>query len=124
MYSRFLCAGAAANIDIFAAAAALAADKALAAEALAVEFVPQAMFLQEGMELLQQAKDEMQQLTTAVTDAQVWVLKAALQLPSSLQERIWKYFDHPSACLHTFVLCVELQAMSAAVPAGPWYFVK
>lgn len=63
--------GAAANVDIFAAAAALAADKALAAEALAVEFVPQALFLQEGMELLQQAKDEMQQLATAVADAQV-----------------------------------------------------
>lgn len=64
-------AGANANIDIFAAAAALAEDKALAADALAVEFVPQALFLQEGMELLQQAKAEMQQLTCAVTEAQV-----------------------------------------------------
>lgn len=66
-----IAAGAAANIDIFAAAAALAADKALAADALAVEFVPQVLFLQEGMELLQQAKDEMQQISSAVLDAQV-----------------------------------------------------
>lgn len=34
-------AGASENLDIFAAAAALAEDKALAADVLSVEFVPQ-----------------------------------------------------------------------------------
>jgi len=36
-----LAAGASENMDIFAAAAALAEDKALAADVLSVEFVPQ-----------------------------------------------------------------------------------
>jgi hypothetical protein len=64
-------AGVAEDVDIFAAAAALAADKALAAEALSVEYVPQASFLSEGQELLQQAKDEMEALAAAVSQAQV-----------------------------------------------------
>eukprot|EP00878_Enallax_costatus_P008521 GHUV01008909.1.p1 GENE.GHUV01008909.1~~GHUV01008909.1.p1 ORF type:complete len:420 (+),score=159.62 GHUV01008909.1:1558-2817(+) len=79
--------GAAANIDIFAAAAALAEDKALAADALAVEFVPQVLFVQEGLELLQQAKDDMQQLTCAVTEAQYDIQKARKNNPQLLESQ-------------------------------------
>ncbi|KAF8057922.1 SRC2 [Scenedesmus sp. PABB004] len=68
--------GAADGVDVFAAAAALAADGALAAEALAVEYVPQAAFLAEGMELLQGAKEEMQALASAVGQAQQEIQQA------------------------------------------------
>ncbi|KAF6254266.1 hypothetical protein COO60DRAFT_1542332 [Scenedesmus sp. NREL 46B-D3] len=74
--------GVAEDVDIFAAAAALAADKALAAEALSVEYVPQASFLSEGMELLQQAKDEMAALAAAVSQAQAHLVhRLLLPLP-------------------------------------------
>jgi hypothetical protein len=47
-------AGVSEDVDIFAAAAALAEDKALAAEALSVEYVPQVMIF--ASELLQRTQ--------------------------------------------------------------------
>ncbi|WIA21341.1 hypothetical protein OEZ85_000568 [Tetradesmus obliquus] len=77
--------GVAEDVDIFAAAAALASDKALAAEALSVEYVPQASFLSEGMELLQGAKDEMAALAAAVSQAQTELQQVRNSQPQLLR---------------------------------------
>lgn len=50
--------GADSNVDVFTAAAMLARDRALAAEALSVEYVPIQDFLNEATALLQDVRDQ------------------------------------------------------------------
>jgi hypothetical protein len=64
-------AGGLQDLDVFAAAEALAADKAVAADVLSVEAVSPVAFMAEASQLLKGAAQQAQQLQEAVTQAQV-----------------------------------------------------
>ena len=64
-------AGGLQNMDVFAAAEALAADRAMAADLLQVEAVSPVAFIAEAAELLKGATQQAQQLQEAITQAQV-----------------------------------------------------